>query len=188
MHILDPNTPTTRFCPEIAGDLFIISGSDSTLGTTFKKAGLALLCFLGALICWQWAGQSDSGPLFGFLTLTLVLVGLCQPAQEFEYVDFLSGKLVKRKWYLGYSTFHRELSLTTFGSVVLRHVCHPGGEGEDTYTGSVGLKPVERAAVRWIKEFPTTKDEVPTQSVRFARELAARLKLPYDDRFHPSAP
>ena len=61
---------------------------------------------------------------------------------------------------------------------MVHHVCHPG-EGEDTFTGSVGFKPIEPGSIFWVKEFPATKDEMPFQPDIFAKELAILTGLPY---------
>ena len=58
------------------------------------------------------------------------------------------------------------------------HLCHPGGEGPDTYTGCVGLKPVEGKAVLWVKNFPTTLDEVPRAAYEFAKKFQEMTGLP----------
>ena len=70
------------------------------------------------------------------------------------------------------------MGLTEFGEIVVRHLCHPNPEGEDTYTGSVGLKPRDQGAVLWVKSFPTTQDEVPRDAYDFARKLQAMIGLP----------
>ena len=63
------------------------------------------------------------------------------------------------------------------GHIMVRHLCHPD-EGGYTYTGSVGLKPVDGRAVLWVKSFPTTQDEVPWATHEFARKLQEMTGLP----------
>jgi hypothetical protein len=68
--------------------------------------------------------------------------------------------------------------LSDFGCIAVRHVCHPGGEGPDTFTGSVGLHPTKGETVFWLKEFSTTQDEMPREAYEFAITLQKSLPLP----------
>src|SRR5688572_22676488 len=81
--------------------------------------------------------------------------------------------------YFLFQNLQQETPLNAFSRIVVHHVCHPGGEGEDTFTGSVGFKPIEPGPILWVKEFPATKDEVPVEPDEFAYKLSGSTGLPY---------
>jgi len=146
--------------------------------------GLALVLF--AFVCCAVAyriglEEGVTGWIVGG-TAALIL-GLWLPAGQYLYLDVRNGILVKEKyWY--FSQRQEETPLSDFTKIIVRHVCHPG-EGGETFTGSVGLKPLAGGSVIWLKEFPASEDEIPAEADRFARELAQISGLPYSG--HPPA-
>ena len=106
------------------------------------------------------------------------IIAALLPYNEHAYVDFTARQILTLKHYCGFEISKRCRPLTDFDTIVVRHLCHPGGEGPDTYTGSVGLKPVDGRAVLWLKEFPTTQDKIPREAYEFAIALQTRLRLP----------
>ena len=106
------------------------------------------------------------------------IIAAILPYKANTFLDFLNGQIVTLKYYGWFRTSDHRRPLTDFERIVVRHVCHPGGEGPDTFTGSVGLKPTDGAAVFWLKEFPTTQDEMPREACEFAIALQKRLPLP----------
>lgn len=118
-------------------------------------------------------------PSFGVLGgIVAPVFGLWLPAGHYHYLDLKNRKLVEEKYWF-FSQNQEETPLTNFAQIVVRHVCHPGGESQDTFTGSVGLKPAAGGSVVWVKQFPATEDEMPAEPDKFARELAARTGPPY---------
>lgn len=141
---------------------------------------------------WSWAGADDglavSDPKgLAVLAVTcwsasLALVAsLASCKERHVYLDIHQREIVFRRSRAWWEVGRRRRPLTEFGEIVVRHLCHSNPEGEDTYTGSVGLKPVDKGAVLWVKSFPTTQDEVPRASHAFARELHALTGLPLAD-------
>ncbi len=112
------------------------------------------------------------------VALILFIIAAIFPYNEHAYVDFTDRQILTLKHYCGFEISKRCRPLTDFSNIVVRHLCHPGGEGPDTYTGSVGLKPVDGRAVLWVKSFPTTEDEVPRTAYEFARKLQEMTGLP----------
>lgn len=116
--------------------------------------------------------------LYRFLPLIAFIIVAILPCNRHTYLHFSNRHIVTIKHYCGFETSKRCRPLTDFGTIVVRHLCHPGGEEPDTYTGSVGLKPVDGRAVLWVKSFPTTEDEVPRTAYEFARKLQEMTGLP----------
>ena len=114
----------------------------------------------------------------------LFIIATVLPYHVHTYLDLTDRQIVTVQHYCGFETSKRCRPLTDFSHIVVRHLCHPGGEGQDgvewpdTYTGSVGLKPVDGRAVLWVKSFPTTQDEVPRTTHEFARKLQKMTGLP----------
>lgn len=87
------------------------------------------------------------------------------------------------KYYAWIQTLKKEETLSDFSRIVVRHVCHPGGEGEDTYTGSVGLKPAaEGRAIIWVKDFPGDQDGFSHEAYEFADNLQRLTGLPWSGK------
>ena len=114
-----------------------------------------------------------------FLLFSFVFaLSLAFTKQPYVYMDFSDRQIVTVERYAGFETSKRCRPLTDFSHIVVRHLCHSEGEGPDTYTDGVGLKPVDGKAVLWVKNFPTTQDEVPRTAYEFARELQELTGLP----------
>ena len=144
------------------------------------------VAFVGLGIClWLQIGTSWIAPadvnVFvcrGFAVTSFIIAAfLTLPSYGHTYLDFTGRQIVTLNYSL-FGTNKRCRPLTDFRKIVVRHLCHPGGEGPDTYTGSVGLKPVDGRAVLWVKSFPTTQDEVPRTAYEFARMLQEMTGLP----------
>jgi hypothetical protein len=120
--------------------------------------------------------------LYRILPLIAFIIAAILPYNRHTYLHFSNRHIVVTiKHYFGFETSKRCRPLTDFSHIVVRHLCHPGGEGDnytDTYTGSVGLKPEDGSAALWVKSFPTTQDEVPRTTHEFARKLQEMTGLP----------
>lgn len=157
-----------------------ISGSPAIADNQVIRSVGAISLITLSFWCWIWAYKvflEEHSGLLVFLGIASFIFGIWLPADRHEYLDIENRKIVKEKWYF----WHRrnETPLSEFKKIVVRHVCHPGGEGDDTFTGSVGLKPAKGGAVFWVKEFPATSDEMPVEADQFAKELSQVLGLPY---------
>jgi hypothetical protein len=109
---------------------------------------------------------------------SLLLAPFLPSCCEHTYLDFVGRQIITVKNYAWRKTITNCRPLTDFGHIMVRHLCHPGEGGGDTYTGSVGLKPVDGRAVLWVKSFPTTQDEVPRATHELARKLQEMTGLP----------
>ena len=107
------------------------------------------------------------------------LIAAMLPCNEHSYLDFTDRQIVTSKHYCGFKINQRCRPLADFSNIVVRHLCDSSGEGEPTYTGSVGLKPLYGGPVLWVKSFPTTQDEVPRAAYQFARSLQEVTGLPF---------
>jgi hypothetical protein len=113
-----------------------------------------------------------------FITAIPWVMAAILPYKAHVFLDSGDSQLATVKYYGWFRISNRRRPLTDFGCIAVRHVCHPGGEGPDTFTGSVGLKPTDGGAVFWLKEFPTTQDEMPREAYEFAIRLQENLPLP----------
>jgi hypothetical protein len=162
-----------------------IEGTMNSSTKVVRKIWGAGACAGFGILLWSAVGRvfsaPDQGELFvlGFVVPLFVIppVWLFFP-NEHTYLDFTARQIVTVKHYLWFETSKRCRPLTDFSNIVVRHLCHSDGEGPETYTGSVGLKPVDGKAVLWVKDFPTTQDEVPRTAYEFARELQEMTGLP----------
>ena len=160
-----------------------IEGTSNTYTKVFWKVGwAAALVGLGIFLWLQmespWSDIDLNSMLLVCALLSFIIapfVAFCE--HTYTYLDFTDRQIVTVKYRFS-ETSKRCRPLTDFSHIVVRHLCHPGGEGEDTYTGSVGLKPVDGRAVLWVKSFPTTQDEVPRTAYEFARKLQEMTGLP----------
>ena len=109
--------------------------------------------------------------------ITLIIAAIL-PYKAHTFLDLGNSQLVTLKFYGWFRVSRRCRPFTDFGCIAVRHVCHPGGEGPDTFTGSVGLKPTDGGPVFWLKDFPTTQDEMPREAYEYARHLKELLTLP----------
>jgi hypothetical protein len=125
----------------------------------------------------NWDSPEAKSTAWLIAVLPLMIAAIL-PYKAHTFLDFVEGRIVILKYYGWFRIFNGRRPLTDFGCIAVRHVCHPGGEGPDTFTGSVGLKPTDEGAVFWLKEFPTTQDEIPREAYEFAITLQTRLRLP----------
>lgn len=143
---------------------------------------VGLLCLASVWFYWSGIIREDAAGdypgLWGTLAVAAVLVALMLPSGSYEYIDFVKRMIVTER-YFWFSRSREETPLSNFARIVVRHLCHSGGEGEDTFNASIGLKPARKGPVRWVKEFPATHDEMPAAADKFARELSATTGLPY---------
>ena len=163
-----------------------IEGAINSYRKVLWKVGWAVACvglgvflwFLQREISWSAMSEYDFAMYIFLPVIAFVIAAMILPYNEHTYLDFSNRQIVTVKHYCGFETSKRSRPLTDFSHIVVRHLCHPGGEGPDTYTGSVGLKPVDGRAVLWVKSFPTTQDEVPRTAYEFARKLQEMTGLP----------
>ena len=140
------------------------------------RVGWAVACVGLGILFWSqmeapWIANGENNVGLAFVAVIAFIIAAILPYNEHTYLHFANRHIVTVRYYCGFATSKRCRPLTDFSHIVVRHLCHPGGEGEDTYTGSVGLKPVDGRAVLWVKSFPTTQDEVPRTTHEFARKL-----------------
>jgi hypothetical protein len=168
----------------------IASTTDLTLdihGTTYTKVpwkvGLAVAfvglgVFLLVLVETPLNVADAVDYMIRFSAFMSFFVAAVCPFNKHTYLNFTGRQVVTLEHYAWYETPKRCRPLTDFRNIVVRHLCIPGGEGPDTYTGSVGLRPVDGRAVLWVKSFPTTEAEVPRTAYEFARKLQEMKGLP----------
>ncbi|MFM8879069.1 MAG: hypothetical protein ACKOKG_08045 [Verrucomicrobiota bacterium] len=162
----------------------------SPASVCLRSCGAVLLIGLSALAGLQleWNTGDDTNGMFFALACFALIGALALPRQEHTYLDLVHPEVVSKKCYFGIKTSEIRRPLKDFSHIVVRHLCHPGGEGPDTYTGSVGLKPVDGSAALWIRDFPATEDEVPSATHEFARELQRWTGFPMANTTDLKAP
>jgi hypothetical protein len=110
---------------------------------------------------------------------SFLLAPFLPSCSERAYLDFAERSVITVKNYAWHKTIKNRRPLTDFSHIVVRHLCHPAyGEGPDTFTGSVGLKPLDGSPVLWVKDFDTSEDEVPPAAEEFARRLQKLTGVP----------
>jgi hypothetical protein len=136
---------------------------------------------LGILLWSLWLQTERNAETNGLIILAVVafIIGAVLPYSRHTYLDFTGRQIVTSKHYCGFKLNQHCRPLTDFSNIVVRHLCDSSGEGEPTYTGSVGLKPLYEGPVLWVKSFPTTQDEVPRAAYEFARSLQEMTGLPF---------
>ena len=164
-----------------------IRGRPVTKSEIRLRVGAAVtLLAVGAFVSYLLGAASPSGVssdcslvawLFVLAFFSFLLAPFLPSCSEHTYLDFGERKIITAKNYAWRKTITNCRPLTDFSHIVVRHLCHPD-EGGYTYTGSVGLKPVDGRAVLWVKSFPTTQDEVPRSTHEFARKLQEMTGLP----------
>ena len=170
------NEPTSNQTLDIQGTINTYTKVLWKVGWAVALVGLGVFFWSQMEAPWSANGQNNVG--LAFVAIILFIIAAVLPYNEHTYLDFSNRRIVTVKHYCGFETSKRRRPLTDFSHIVVRHLCHPGGEGLDTYTGSVGLKPVDGRAVIWVKSFPTTQDEVPRTTHEFARKLQEMTGLP----------
>jgi hypothetical protein len=137
--------------------------------------GLGIYLWYKTPATWSSGGEAESLPMV--LAVFAFIIAECLPHNVYTYLDLTDNQLVVATHYAGVTVRKNCRSFSDFSSIVVRHLCH-SGEGEDTYTGSVGLKPSDGTPVLWAKSFPANADEVPPAAYEFARELQEITGLP----------
>jgi len=107
---------------------------------------------------------------FTIAFFSLLLAPFLPSCSEHTYLDFAGRQIITVKNYAWRKTITNCRPLSDFSHIVVRHLCHPD-EGRDTYTGSVGLKPVDGGSILWVKDFDTNEDKVPPAAEEFASAL-----------------
>lgn len=171
------NEPTSNQTLDIAGTINSYTRVAWRLGWAVACVGLGIFLWLQMKSSWRALNEYDFS-MYIFLPVIAFITAAILPYNGHTYLDFSNRHIVTFKHYCGFAISKRSRPLTDFSHIVVRHLCHPGGEGPDTYTGSVGLKPVDGRAVLWVKSFPTTQDEVPRTTHEFARKLQEMTGLP----------
>lgn len=120
----------------------------------------------------------DANAAAWIITGIVMIIGVVLPYRQHRFLDLGEAELTTLRYYGWIHLPSLRRSLRDFRSITVRLVCHPGGEGSDTYTGSVGLRPAGGGPVVWLKEFPTTSDEMPRGAYEYARQLQEVLPLP----------
>ncbi len=131
-------------------------------------------------------GSSSGGPndgsrdawYFTIAIFSFIIAPYCPSCCEHAYLDFAERKIITVMNYAWHETSRNCRPLIEFSHIVVRHLCHPGVEGPDTFTGSVGLKPLDGGPIVWVKDFNTNQDEVPQAAEEFARRLQKLTGLP----------
>lgn len=168
-----------------------IRGKDiSPAAVCLRSCGAVMLLGISAF-AWlklEWrSGDDSNGMLFALASIALVSA-LALPRQEHTSLDLVHQVILSRKYYFGIKTSEERRPFKDFSHIVVRHLCHPGGEGPDTYTGGVGLKPSDGSATVWIRDFPATEDEIPAATHGFARELQRWTGFPMANTTDLKAP
>ena len=123
------------------GGPVFISGSATIVAST-----ISVSCCIASCSNATAASNSskDALPCRRAIIFSFIFVAsLAFSKQTYIYLDFTERQIVTVEHYAWFETSKRCRPLTDFSNIVVRHLCHPGGEGPDTYTGSVGLKPVD---------------------------------------------
>jgi hypothetical protein len=116
--------------------------------------------------------------LFVLACFSFLLAPFLPSCGEHTYLDFAERKIITVKNYGWHETVRKCRPLTDFSHIVVRHLCHPGVEGPDTFTGSVGLKPLDGGPILWVKDFDTNRDQVAPAAEEFASKLHKLTGLP----------
>ena len=155
-----------------------IKGKRNTLARAGWKTGCAVaLLGFGILVYWFWyrhflatpmepqanpAHKEDAkyrlalaGAFISFGVAAYLLYN------RHIYLDLYGRRLVTAKHLACFKISKRSQPLTDFSNIVVHHVCDARGEGPDTYSGKVGLKPVDGGSVLWLDEFPVSQNETP---------------------------
>ena len=172
-----------RGCMKTATDQTLdIQGPQFNYAEATTKIALSAVCIGLGIFLWHapWTKDSDieTKSTAWFIATIAFIIAVILPYKAHTFLDFVKGQIVTLKHYGWFRISNRRRPLADFGSIAVRHVCHPGDEGPDTFTGSVGLKPTDGGAVFWLKEFPTTQDEMPREAYEFAIALQKRLPFP----------
>lgn len=163
-----------------------IRGTQFNCAAATCKMALSAACIGLGIFLWPlrentfWGDLDSAEAHFNrwlFAVVPLIIAAIL-PYKAHTFLEFVDSQIVTLKYYGWFRISNRRRRLADFDRIVVRHVCHPGGEGPDTFTGSVGLHPTKGETVFWLKGFPTTQDEMPREAYEFAITLQTRLRLP----------
>jgi len=175
------NQSITHQTLDIKGTINTYKAVRWNVAFTIAFAGLGICLWLQIGTSWiePWiaAGEREAS-CKAYATTAFIFAALSAlDSYEHTYLDFVDRQIVTFT-YRVFGTSKRCRPLSDFSNVVVRHLCHSDSEGPDTYTGGVGLKPVNGGPVFWVKSFPTTEDEIPQAAYAFARELQELMGQP----------
>jgi len=170
------NTITTHQALDIEGEKKSPGQIQSKVVCALALAGIGIFLMHYARV--SWSENNEVAGWSGTLGFLLLVSAPYLPAYKHIYLDFAARQIVTEANFAWFCKSKQVRPLTDFNRIVVRHLCTPGGEGPDTYTGSVGLKPVDGKAVLWVKNFPATEDEFPHEAQEFAQLLAIWTGLP----------
>jgi hypothetical protein len=167
------NVRATHQTLEIDGS--ISPYAKAIFAVVFLGIGVFLWCAAKEVL-WSAPGDELTAMYMGrFMAVVFFIIAVTwAPFSAYTYLDLANRQIVKVKYYACFVIANDRRPLTDFSTIVVRHLCHTGGEGEDTYTGSVGLKSADGRAVLWVKSFPATQDDVPRAAHEFAQYLHKR--------------
>ena len=152
------------FCPILVCKWWMNTTTNQTLdiqGTQFSyaaasfKMALSAACIGLGIYLWPlrehnfWGNLDSAEANFShwFFAVVPLIIAATLPYKAYTFLDIVNGQIVTLKYYGWFRIFNRRRPLTDFGFIAVRHVCHPGDEGPDTFTGSVGLKPTDGSGV-----------------------------------------
>jgi hypothetical protein len=173
------NSTTSNQALDIHGTPFDYAAATCQMALSAACIGLGIFLWpLREPTFWGDLDSADAKFVPWLITGIALIIAAILPHKAHTFLDFVNGQIVTLKYYGWFRISNRRRPLTDFGCIVVRHLCHPGGEGPDTFTGSVGLKPTDGGAVFWLQEFPTTQDEMPREAHEYARRMQETLRLP----------
>jgi len=157
-----------------------IEGNPRTGGGWKILASVFFVC----LGCWVLYGvvtstgkADDTTGLVCLLAAISILIGFAIPCNAHAYLDLTRRELIRETHYAGFEVSSRRLPFAGFQAIVVRHLVHEG-EGETSYTGSVGFKPVDTGSVVWLKHFSASADEIPAEAHAYALDLHMLTGIP----------
>lgn len=140
-----------------------------------------ILAGIGCVFCFSAAAATrESGDGVDWLYVLggiFLLIALCLPGSAQTYLDLTTRQVVSEMHYAGLQVSRKTRAFDEFSAIVVRHLVQAYESG-DSYTGSVGLKPLDGGNVMWLKNFPTTADEIPAAAHALALELQHQTGLP----------
>lgn len=117
--------------------------------------------------------------------ITSFIIAAWLPYNKYIYVDFADRQIVIIKNYGPFEISKLCRPFTDFCIVVGSLRCCNDGLGPYTFKCSVGLKPVDRVTVLWVRSFLQIKGELPRAAYEFARKLQEMTGLPdFDERIN----
>ena len=159
--------------------------ANNSEGVRARLIGAVACVGLGIFLCLQvttWGAETSY--FYPIAAFSSFAIAAAFPYNRHTYLDFTDRQIVTLSQYCGFETSKRCRPLTDFSTIVFRHESHhhrgaeEGGD-TDSYSGSVGLKPVDGGSVLWVKSFShPTRDEVPRETYVFATKLKIMTGLP----------